>query len=483
MVSLFPELLSRSEAPGPDPRVALGQHFSPEVYFQRHLRERLLPHLETHLFADLFGGQGALLLPLLEALPLEERNAWAKEHLYLADLDEKALEQARARLVALGVSPETARQVAERRDTLRSYPAERLAGRAVYHVTNPPYLYLGRVRKTPGLRHLLPLFQNSAHTDLYALALENDLRHPWVQRAAYLLPANFLFGEEAGSIRRAVLDVFWLEGAVVVDRPSFESTDVHVGVFFLVRKERPRAEPQEVPVRVEDPGGVWQGTLRLRPEEDYRPGGAFRQFLWEARAEEPVGYRLYLPMAEVLARRGPVPLRVADASRHARGGGYAVAQVQVEEALASALLRSPLYLRTLDTGKADKRAGIRPVAELGAEAVVHSGKPYRTHPIALLLDLDQEGSLLVAETFNALLEYFRSLERSAFLTGYKGSKGAEYPRKYLGLGLAEGLLRTLPKEVFASPRARERVRSLLRENRVEALMDLLRSFARKGILL
>lgn len=449
-------------------RTALGRHYSPESFYSL-LRPYLLPFLRTHLFADLFAGAGNLLLPLLREIPPEERGVWALKHLLLVDIEEEAVVALREALRREGLSPEAVRTIARRGDSLRESPPWP-DGLPVFHVTNPPYLYLGRIRKDASLRHLLPLFANARETDLYALALRRDLQHPQVVRAAYVLPASFLNGKEGEGIRRSFLDAFRLEALWLWEVAVFPDTDILVGLFLFARKPRPLPEAQRVPLRLVGANGVREGLLLLRPERNYRPGEEFWSFVEAHQPPEPLRYRLYLPLEEVANRPGPVELDLVDASRRI-GGGYARFRLGLEPPLAEALRSSPLYLRTLDSGRWEGRAGIRPASELGGEAVVFSGKPHRTHPIALLFQgLDQEGSLLAAQAFNLLLEHFRDRCQSLFLADYKGSRSARYPRKYLGLETAKALLGVFPQDLFF-PRERGALREALGSG--EALLRLL----------
>jgi hypothetical protein len=90
-----------------------------------------------------------------------------------------------------------AREHIRQRDTLADYPDEILRSPLpVYHVTNPPYLYLGYIPKHPETRPYLRYFtgRNEGYQDLYQIALINDLRYA-VPKMAYIIPSNFLFGD------------------------------------------------------------------------------------------------------------------------------------------------------------------------------------------------------------------------------------------------------------------------------------------------
>ncbi len=81
-------------------------------------------------------------------------------------------------------------------DTIKNYPRFILDGDLpVYHITNPPYLYIGYIVKHEETRKYLDYFkgENRGYQDLYQLALMNDLRNG-IKKMIYIIPSNFLFG-------------------------------------------------------------------------------------------------------------------------------------------------------------------------------------------------------------------------------------------------------------------------------------------------
>ena len=74
-----------------------------------------------------------------------------------------------------------------------------------------------------------------------------------------------------------------------------------------------------------------------------------------------------------------------------------------------------------------------------------SKEKYRTHPIQVFLHptLSIEDQILLRDYFNLVLEYFREITDSEFMTTYKYSD-SEYTRKYLGLSQAKALIQTFP---------------------------------------
>jgi hypothetical protein len=64
------------------------------------------------------------------------------------------------------------------------------------------------------------------------------------------------------------------------------------------------------------------------------------------------------------------------------GKGYRVLEVGVDAALYEYVKANPLFVRTLDTGSADGRAGLYFIPEVfGADGIVVTKATYRTHPI------------------------------------------------------------------------------------------------------
>ena len=75
---------------------------------------------------------------------------------------------------------------------------------------------------------------------------------------------------------------------------------------------------------------------------------------------------------------------------------------------------------------------------------------------------------LLRDYFNLLLEHFRALTDSEFMTTYKYSESA-YTRKYLGLSQARALIETFPF-LGLSDEERERLSRLVRTGDLEATL-------------
>jgi hypothetical protein len=460
-------------------RRALGEHLTPQQLMVDYILPELMPVLTQYRWVDLFAGKGDLIFPILEQIPPAERADFFAEHIRLYDIQPQMVGYCVQRAVALGIPESLARENICQQDTLANYPEEIFGTLLpVYHVTNPPYLYLGYIPKHPETRPYLRYFtgRNEGYQDLYQVALINDLRHA-VPKMAYIIPSNFLFGDAiANQIRDDLLDVYTIRKAYLFEQSLFEYTGVHVMIAFFERKPYVSREPQ-VFEAVKVNRAAETRRYRLSPKWHYRAGSEFEEFTTLCRAARPLQLRYYLYLEAVQQHSGSCPLKLIDANGFS-GKGYRVLNVQVDEVLYEHVKANPLFVRTLDTGSAEGRAGLYFIPEVfGADGIVVTKATYRTHPIQVFIEprLPLEDLQLLRDYFNLLLEHFRALTDSEFMTTYKYSESA-YTRKYLGLSQVKALIETFPY-LGLSAEERERLRSLVRSGDAEGVIAFLRSLS------
>jgi len=112
-----------------------------------------------------------------------------------------------------------------------------------------------------------------------------------------------------------------------------------------------------------------------------------------------------------------------------------------------------LFVRTVDTGTINGRAGLYNIKEVfEADGILVTKAKYRTHPIQIFFDpaLTVDEQKLLMNYFNLILEYFRQKTDSEFLTTYKYSN-SKYTRKYLGLSQVKKLIQTFPWHLGQAP--------------------------------
>jgi hypothetical protein len=460
-------------------RRALGEHLTPQQLMRDYILPELMPILTQYRWVDLFAGKGDLIFPILEQIPPAARADFFAEHIRLYDIQPQMVEYCIQRAVALGIPEPLARRNIRQQDTLANYPEEIFCSSLpVYHVTNPPYLYLGYIPKHPETRPYLRYFtgHNEGYQDLYQIALINDLRHS-VSRMVYIIPSNFLFGDAiSNKIRDDLLDVYTIRKAYLFEQSLFEHTGVHVMIAFFERKPYVRREPQVFEaVKVNHAAGTRRYCLT--PKWHYRAGSEFEEFTTLYRAARPLRVRYYLHLETVQQHPGSCPLKLIDANDFS-GKGYRVLEVQVDEWLYEYVKANPLFVRTLDTGSTEGRAGLYFIPEaFGADGIVVTKATYRTHPIQVFIEprLPLEDLQLLKDYFNLLLEYFRALTDSEFMTTYKYSESM-YTRKYLGLSQAKALIETFPY-LELSAEERDRLRMLVQSRDAEGVIAFLKSLS------
>jgi hypothetical protein len=103
---------------------------------------------------------------------------------------------------------------------------------------------------------------------------------------------------------------------------------------------------------------------------------------------------------------------------------------------------NPLYIRTVDTGSDDGRAGLYNIKDtFGVDGIFVSGATYRTNPIQIFIKptLNNGDSEKLRELFNQTLENLRDKTDSEFIRP-TNTAITNIIRKYFGLSQAKKLL-------------------------------------------
>jgi hypothetical protein len=189
--------------------------------------------------------------------------------------------------------------------------------------------------------------------------------------------------------------------------------------------------------------------------------------------------KFYLTIEEVERNKGEYKVKLLDANSFSNGL-YKFGIYEVNRELYEKLKSNPLFLRTLDTGSWEGRVGIYDVREIfRVDGIVVTKEKYRTHPIQIFLtpELSQDDLSLLRNYFNLMLEHFREITDSEFLTTFKYST-SDYVRKYLGLTQAKKLLETFPLDISQSEKSL--FRSLIEAKDVEGIKNFLLEHKKEG---
>jgi type I restriction-modification system DNA methylase subunit len=453
-------------------RREFGVHLTSVDIFKRFIFPEIKELLYKYTWVDLFCGEGNLILPILEAIPKDKRINFFKDHILLFDIQKEMIEKSIENAVNYGIPYEIARNNIQLRDTLQNYPDFKSLKFPPYHITNPPYLYIGYIVKNSPRNLKYFSGPNEGYQDLYQIALMNDLRHG-LEKLIYVIPTNFLFGFSCSNkIRKDFLPFYNIKKAIIFEKKIFEFTGTNVCICFFERKPKPSPEPiifKALKVNNE----TTEKEYKLLPKNFYRAGGEFEEYVSYFRSPKPLKIKFYLTLEEVKKNKGKIPVRFLDTNNFSNGY-YKVYTYLINEKLYKKIKNNPLFVRTLDTGKWEGRVGIYNIKEVfGVDGILVTKEKYRTHPIQIFITptLSKEELELLKNYFNLMLEYFRDITDSEFLTTFKYSN-SNYVRKYLGLSQTKKLLETFPVHLMTKE-IKETLKILIEQKNVEKIKEIL----------
>ena|GEM_PF-234632 len=428
-------------------RRVYGEHLTSVEVFKKYIFPTIADRLYDFVWVDLFAGEGNLILPILGQIPKNERTEFFKKHVFLFEIQNKLVEECIKRATSYGIPREIAEKNIIQRDTIENYPdfITKLEF-PVFHITNPPYLYRGYIPKQEETQKYLRYFKgkNEGYQDLYQLALMNDLRHE-LKHLIYVIPANFLFGfSVSNKIRDDFLSYYLIKKALIFEKRIFEYTGTNVVICFFERKPTPSSRKIFFKGVKINEGEIGRKYV-LDPKNHFRAGDEFKEFVEQFKSPKPLQVNYYLLLKEVETNVGNHKMAVIDASSFTRRG-YKKTSIFVNDELFRKIKSNILFVKTLDTGGSDGRAGLYLIREkFGVDGILVSKYTYRTYPIQIFLDptLTEKDQIALKNYFNFVLEYFRKKTDSEFLTTYKYSS-AKYTRKYMGLSQARKLIQTFP---------------------------------------
>jgi hypothetical protein len=463
-------------------RRKFGAFETPPEIFKNFIFPRIKDELEKYIWVDLYCGSGNLILPILEFMPKEKRIKFFEEHIFLFDILPEMVNKAIENAVRLGIPEEIAKKNIKVKDVLKDFPKEILTKNfPVFHITNPPYMYIGYIKKNKEFSFWLEYFKdnNEGYQDLYQLALINDLRHK-IPKLVYIIPTNFLFGASASNkIRKDFLFWYNIKEALIFEKKIFEFTGQNVGIFFFERKKYPIHEPQSFKITKINKEQN-ERIITIKPSRFYRAGDEFSDFVENFKSKIPIEVKFYLFIDEIKKNLGKNKIIAVDSNAYQKGG-YKIREFFVNEELYTKIKENILFLKTVDGVRENEKAGIYSIPEIyKADCIVVSKAPYRTHPIQLFFQpsISIDDQMLLKDYFNLMLNYFREKTDSEFMTTYKYSD-VSFTRKYLGLTQAKKLIQTFPI-LEIDELAKELIRKMCKEKNVENIINFLKKLRERN---
>jgi len=424
-----------------------GEHLTPIKIFKEFILPEIEDKIYDYIWVDFFAGSGNLILPILELIPEKERINFFENHIFLFDIQKKFVEQAIFNSMKYGIPKEIAEKNIIQRDTIKDYPRFLFdLGLPIYHITNPPYLYIGYIVKNKETQKYLEYFKGiyNGYQDLYQLALINDLNNG-IKKMIYIIPSNFLFGYSVSNkIRDDFLKYYLIKKVYIFERNIFEYTGTNVVICFFEKKDFPKKEPitfEGIKINNETKKRIYT----LTPKNHYRAGNEFEEFVNNNKSLKPLKIDYYLTIEDVKKNNGNNEIEVIDVNAY-DGRKYKNIKIYVNGDLFKKIKSNILFVRTLDTGNMYGRVGLYKIRDaFGVDGILVSKAKFRTHPIQIFIKppLTYDEQTLLMNYFNMVLEYFREKTDSEFMTTYKYSNSA-YTRKYLGLSQVKKLIQTFP---------------------------------------
>lgn len=290
----------------------------------------------------------------------------------------------------------------------------------------------------------------------------------------YIIPSNFLFGySTSNKIRKDFLPFYTIKKAIIFEREIFEFTGTNVIICFFERKNIPKRE-------IISFEGIKINKIAqkreyiLNPKNQFRAGSEFEEFVDEHKAIKPLDITYYLTLEEIEKNKGEFEIEVLDANAF-DGKKYKTIKIYANEKLFNKIKSNILFIRTIDTGTINGRAGLYIIKDVfDTDGILVTKARYRTHPIQLFIQpsLTFEDQILLKDYFNILLEYFREKTDSEFMTTYKYSN-SEYTRKYLGLSQAKNLIQTFPI-LDLNENDKIHIKNLIASKNVEEIINYIR---------
>ena len=457
-------------------RRTYGQHFTAANICKTYILPHITPVLWKYCWLDLFAGEGDLIFPLLDQIEPAHRLDFFRDHIILRDVQADCVENCIKRSKTYGIPDDLARRNIQLQDSLEeSTLLTSFSHYPFFHLTNPPYLYVGYIMKNRDSAQLRGYFQgkNAGYQDLYQLALMNDARRK-IENMIYIIPVNFLFGNAiSNKFRDDFLNEYSIQQILLFETKIFTHTGSNVLITFFNRKAHPKSEPLNFPVnKITSANGELSPpkTYYLDPQNHYRAGISFDQFILNHKASTPVKIHFYLQQKEIQEHQGITSISVIDANNFINGK-YNSMTVHVTPEFAAYIRSNSLWIRTIDTGTEEGRVGLYSVQNsFDVEGILVSKNTYRTHPIQLFFNpsLSIDDQELIKQYFNLILEYLHEQTESEFLTTYKYSN-ALYTRKYLGLSQARQIFSTFSVYLLRSPYRTELMTILSRKDIPELL--------------
>lgn len=414
------------------------QHLTNKDIFIEYILPEIKKDLFNYSFVDYYAWEGNLILPILNLIEEKKRIEYFKNHIFLFEIQENLVNKAIENAWFYWIPEEIAKQNIKQNDSLKKYP-KIISNLPIFHITNPPYLYIWYIKKHKETAHYLDYFKDSFTwlQDLYQLAMFQDLKNN-ISKNIYIIPSNFLFSASwANKVRIWYLENYNIKKAVIFEKKIFDFTWQHVWIFFFDKKEHKNHNIQSFNA-IKINWNIKKRKFELTKENNYRWWSEFIDFC-KKKSKNNIDVNFYLMEEDILKNKWINKIIWYDINNKKHIEYY------VNSEFYKKIKDNYLYIRTIDTWKDNWRIWIYDIRkDYNADCIVITNwKTYRTYPIQIFLN-SKEKILLdeLKNYFNNTLEQFREKYDSDFLTTFMYSESSMYVRKFIWLTYTKQLIQT-----------------------------------------
>jgi hypothetical protein len=259
-----------------------------------------------------------------------------------------------------------------------------------------------------------------------------------ISKNIYIIPTNFLFSASwTNKVRVWYLENYVIKKAIIFEEKIFDSTWQNVWIFFFNRKEKKNHNKQEFEA-IKINWHIKTRNFELTKENNYRWWSEFIDFC-KRNANQNIDVDFYLMEEDIIKNKGENKIIWYDINNKK------YKEYLVNDYFYKKIKENYLYIRTIDTWKNNWRIWLYDIREdYKADCIVITNwKTYRTYPIQIFLNTNQNISLDKLKIyFNETLEYFREKYDSDFLTTFMYSESSKYVRKFIWLTYTKQLIQT-----------------------------------------
>jgi len=414
------------------------QHLTNKDIFLKYIYPEIENMIFKYAFVDFYAWEWNLILPILDFIPNEDRIKYFEEHIFLFDIQKDLIDIAIERAKFYWIPEKIAKKNIKVNDSLLEYPKIN-SSFPLFHITNPPYLYIWYISKNNETKHYLDYFTWNRKwlQDLYQLAMFNDIKYN-IEKNIYIIPSNFLFSNSwTNQARIWYLNNYKINKAIIFEEKIFDFTGQHVWILFFEKKSFPDHESQKfIGTKIN-----WSIKIRefeLKYKNKYRWWTEFIDFC-KNRTNHDIDIDFYLMEENIVKNKWNNMIIWHDINNKQKKEYF------VNDEMFSKIKNNYLYIRTIDTWKNTWRIWLYDIREdFEADCIVITNwKTYRTYPIQIFLKSHKNVSLdKLKKYFNETLEHFRDKYDSDFLTTFMYSENSEYVRKFIGLTYTKQLIQT-----------------------------------------